>query len=241
MHGPAHLIISWFTAETADIDSPRERRLIALCGFAPDLDVLAYLGAMVYFGFDKDRAFEQVWQQVHHRYTHGLGFVLLTGLLVFMLMRRRATSSVGGMRYAARVAGLSMLVSIIHLFGDLVAGGADWPIYPLWPLSDLAWSMSGSWALGDWPNALILLLCLAGTLVYARAAGYSPLESVHYGLDRACVTILRNGRLDFRGDPETATGGNRRGLRIRLTVYGLLLLLILAILLPLGYHPGLDN
>ena len=64
MHGPSHLLISWFVAEAHGLDSPRDRRIVALSGFAPDIDVLAYAGAIVYFGFDKDLAFEN-WQAKH--------------------------------------------------------------------------------------------------------------------------------------------------------------------------------
>jgi hypothetical protein len=244
MHGPSHLILSWFTAEAVGIDSPRERRLVALSGFAPDLDVLAYLGAIVYFGFDKDLAYEQVWQVVHHRYTHGMGFVLLTGLLIFALALRKPTSPDKGLQRALKVAVCSMLASVIHLFSDLVAGGAEWPVYPLWPVSDFAWSLHGSWALGDWPNTLILLGCLAGTMLYAKVAGYSPLESLHYRLDRAFVTIIRNGSLNApvaAQEVDLSIPTKNNNLRIRLTVYGLLILLILAALLPLGFEIDLLN
>ena len=239
MHGPSHLILSWFAAEAAGIDSPRERRMVALSGFAPDLDVLAYLGGIVYFGFDKDLTYEQVWQVVHHRYTHGLGFVLLTGLLIFILAAGKPASGEKDLQRALKIAVWSMLASIIHVFSDLVAGGAEWPVYPLWPLSDFAWSMRGSWALGDWPNTLILLACLAGSMLYAKVAGYSPLESLHYRLDRAFVTIIQKGALDTPGDEQDVDLSNppkNHSLRIRLTVYGLLILMIIAVLLPLGFE-----
>ncbi len=60
MQAPSHLIISWFVAEACGIQSSRDRRIVALSGLAPDIDSLAYVGAIVYFRFDKDLAFEHV-------------------------------------------------------------------------------------------------------------------------------------------------------------------------------------
>jgi hypothetical protein len=87
MHGPSHLLISRFVAEAHGLDSPRDRRIVALSGLAPDIDVLAYAGAIVYHCFDKDLAFENVRQVVHHRYTHGLGFSAFFILRLFKNIR----------------------------------------------------------------------------------------------------------------------------------------------------------
>jgi hypothetical protein len=87
MHGPSHLLISWFVAEAHGLDSPRDRRIVGLSGLAPDIDVLAYAGAIVYYGFDKDLAFENVRQVVHHRYTYGLGFSAFFILRLFKNIR----------------------------------------------------------------------------------------------------------------------------------------------------------
>ena len=79
--------------------------------------MVAYIVAIVYYGFDQEKAFENVWQVVHHRYTHGLAFVLLTGVAAWLLSSR-----------SMRVAALAMLASAIHNFCDLVGGGPTWPI-----------------------------------------------------------------------------------------------------------------
>ena len=60
MQGPSHLMVSWYFAEAAAVDTPRDRRIVAWAGFAPDFDVLAYAGALIWYGFDKDRAFEKI-------------------------------------------------------------------------------------------------------------------------------------------------------------------------------------
>jgi len=246
LQGPSHLIISWFVAEACGVKSPRDRRIVALSGLAPDIDSLAYVGAIVYFRFDKDLAFEHVWEVVHHRYTHGLGFVVLTGIVAFLILTRFSFPGVGrrndvaagpGSR-AGRVALLCMLVSAIHVFCDVVAGGPTWPVFPAWPLSDLAWSLDWSWTLGEWPNSVILFACLAGTMLYARVAGYSPMESINYGVERWFVRIIEHGS-DI--PPEESQGTDTRAVgkwksaRIRILVYGLLIMLVIAILVPLGF------
>lgn len=228
MQGPSHLIITWFAAEAAGLDSPSERRIVALSGLAPDVDVLAYMGGIVYFGFDKDLAFEHVWQVVHHRYTHGLGFVLLTGIISYLLARRGQGKEAN--RRAAAVAALSMAASAVHVFCDVVGGGPTWPVYPLWPISDFGWAVAWSWTLADWPNHLILFSCLAGMMVYGRLSGYSPLEAINYDLDRWFVKVVQ------QGSDTSDVIVNSGSMRLRAIIYLVVGLLILAVLIPLGFN-----
>ncbi len=230
MHGPTHLAVSWFVGEAVGLRSPKARRIVALSGLAPDIDVLAYLGAIVYFGFDKDKAFGQVWQVVHHRYTHGLGFILLTGLLVYWLVAR--TASKPGMDSPTKVAFWAMAASVTHNFFDLVGGGPTWPIYPAWPLADTPWSVPWSWTLAEWPNAVILFACLGGMFWYAKLRGYSPLEAINYRLDAWFCGIVQQGRTG--GSGAVADGPGAR--RTRIVIYLGLILLILAVLIPLGFR-----
>lgn len=235
MQGPSHLIISWFAAEAAGVVSARDRRIVALSGLAPDVDVLAYVGAILYFGMDRELAFERVWQVVHHRYTHGLGFVLLTAVVAFIFAGRGTRRGESAFRRAAGVAVLSMMASIVHIFCDVVGGGPTWPVYPLWPVSDAGWAVNWSWALGDWPNTLILFSCLAGMMFYARALGYSPLESVNDHLDRWFVRVIQQGT-STSPDGSQDVVARRRAVWTRVLIYLSLLLLILAVLLPLGFR-----
>jgi inner membrane protein len=239
VQGPSHLIISWFAAESVGLKSPRERRIVALSGLAPDIDVLAYLGAIVYFGFDKDLAFEHVWAVVHHRYTHGMGFVFLTGIFTFIVANRGIWTKNQSCRQALRVAILSMFASIVHVFCDVVGGGPTWPVYPLWPISDFGWAAQWSWTLADWPNTVILLSCLGGMMLYAKMSGYSPLESINYKLDRWFVNIIQTGSSIPHGEENNAdltlTSGKKM-MRIRLYIYLILILLIIAVLAPLGFQ-----
>ena len=239
MHGPSHLLISWFGAEAAGVASARDRRIVALSGLAPDIDVLAYLGGIVYFGFDKELALEHVWQVVHHRYTHGLGFTLLTGCIAFIIASRGTQMEQRAYRRAGGVALLSMAASMVHVFCDVVGGGPNWPVYPVWPVSDLAWAVDWSWTLADWPNTVILFLCLAGMMLYAKKSGHSPLESINYNLDRWFVTIIQTGSSAPAGNPQhleqaSIIGG---GLTCsRLIIYCFLALLIIVVLAPLGFQ-----
>lgn len=239
MQGPSHLIISWFAAEAAGLKSPRDRRIVALSGLAPDIDVLAYLGGIVYFGFDKNLAFEHVWQIVHHRYTHGLGFILLTGIIAFIVASRGTRPGELAYRQAAGVAILSMITSMVHVFCDVVGGGPTWPVYPLWPISDFGWAVSWSWSLADWPNTVILFSCLIGMMLYAKISGCSPMESINYNLDRWFVTIIQRGSSissDEVHNAEFISARNRRMMRIRVFIYLFLVLLIIAVFTPLGFQ-----
>jgi membrane-bound metal-dependent hydrolase YbcI (DUF457 family) len=220
MQGPSHLIISWYFGEAAGLEAARDRRIVAWSGLAPDVDVVAYIGALLYYR-DQGLAFENVWEVVHHRYTHGLAFVGLTGLAAYALASRGRASAA-----PMRITLLAMLASVIHNFCDLVGGGPTWPLYPLWPLSDVRWSAAWSWTIGEWPNVAILFACLAGTLLYARLAGRSPLEC--FG-DRADAWLVRT----VRGQREAARSSSRW---LRWAIWGSLLLATVAILAPLGFR-----
>lgn len=232
MHGPSHLFLSWYVAEAAGLRTSRDRRIVAWSGFAPDLEVIGYVAAIIYFGFDKDLAFQYFWQPYHHQYTHGIGFVLLTGCIAYVLSKKQVSAS--QIVQPVKVSLLSMFVSVLHNFGDLIAGGPGWPIYPLWPFNEAAWSVSWSWTLAQWPNTLVLFVCMAGIFLYAKIAGYSPVEVFNYRLERWFVCIVKHG-----SDQHMASKGSNtvRGvLRKRIIIYVLLILIILAVLLPLGFQ-----
>lgn len=217
MQGPSHLVISWFFADASGLGKPRERRIVAWAGLAPDVDVVAYLGAIVWYRFDQGAAFENVWKVIHHRYTHNLAFALVAGIVAYGLAR-------GDGRSRLRVALLALLACALHNFLDLVGGGPTWPIYPLWPASDFPWHASWSWTIGDWPNIVVLAACLIGTLAFGRFAGYSPLECFGDRADRWMVTVVRQGRTQSTG-------------RMRAAIWAAVLIAAVAILAPLGFNP----
>jgi len=219
VQGPSHLLVSWYFAEACRLKTPRERRIVAWAGFAPDFDVLAYGAALLYYRLDKDLAFENVWRVVHHRYTHGIGFVLVVGVAAWALAGRGAAR--------ARVAGLAMLAAALHCFFDVALGGAEWPIYPWWPFSDLRWYAVWSWGIGEWPNIVILFACLAGMIAWARRAGRSPMEC--FG-DRAGAWLVRVAR-QGGGAPAPASRGRRWLIWLAIAA------LVAAVLAPLGFNP----
>lgn len=221
MQGPSHLLVSWYFAEAAGVASPRDRRIIAWAGLMPDIDVLAYAAALVYYRFDKDLAFENVWQVIHHRYTHGMAFVVVTGIVAWWLAAR------GPAR--ARVALLAVIAAGAHNFFDIVAGGPTWPVYPYWPVSELPFGAAWSWTIGEWPNVVILLACLAGMLIYAKIAGRSPLECFGDRADAWLVRTVRQGS----GGTTAATGSSATRWIIWLAVA----LGVVAVLAPLGFKP----
>lgn len=235
MQGPAHLVVSWFTAESSGFQEARSRRIIALAGLSPDFDVIAYLLAYIYFGFDRDLAYENVWTTVHHHYTHGIGFAVLVGFLAWTWARSGPIAS-HNRDAAAKVGFFSFLMVLLHVFFDLIAAGPRFPVYPLWPLSDLAWTVSWSWELKAWPNQVITLVCLAAILLYARLAGRSPLESINYRLDAWVVKITQQGS-DRRPDGAASapnTMGIDRALYVRLWVYLALLAVCSIVIIPVA-------
>ncbi len=210
MHFAQHLMLSWFVAEGASVGSLRNRRIVTWAGILPDADVVPYaLAASKYWLVDGEgfsvawhHAFDEVHIHVHHHYTHGIGFVLLAGLLAALLAghRIRSATEPGPLpgRNAPRlsrlpVAALAMGTVGLHCLCDVIASGPRWPIYPLWPLSDVKWGVSWSWTLADWPNLLILALLLVATRQYAKAKGRSPLEAFSTRLDRGLVRVIRGG------------------------------------------------
>lgn len=236
MQGPAHLTISWFVGEACGLDDARDRRIVGLAGLAPDADVLAYIGAYVFFGFDLDRAYKEVWIVVHHCYTHGVGFAVLTGIVAYIIASRlqRGMPENRQRSHALFVAGLAMLVSLTHVFCDVVAAGPRFPVFPWWPFSDLPWTTSWSWELRDWPNQLITFGAFAATLLYARAAGRSPLESLSFRLDTWVVTIVTQGSSQPSLEARARVLGMQRSTLVRLVVYAVLAIATAAIVYPIS-------
>lgn len=219
MQGPSHLLVGWYFADALRFETPRERRIVAWSSVAPDVDVIAYGAAILWYRLDKDLAFEKVWSVIHHRYTHGLAFVLATGVVAWCLAR-------GPSR--ARVALAAMTVSALHNFLDVVMGGPTWPVYPAWPLSDLGWTANWSYTLAEWPNHVVLFACLAAMFAYARLAGRSPMELFGARAERWFVAVSR-------GERAHGAGGSRR---LRIAIWIGLALLAIAALAPLGFNPG---
>ena len=117
---------------------------------------------------------------------------------------------------------LTALAFLTHLVGDVVASGPAWPVYPLWPFADVAWSVSWSVNASDWRNITLSVLALALTLAWSWRRGYSPLECLSYRVDDWLAAVLR--------------GEFHASARFRLVLYSVLLLVSVAVLMPLWLY-----
>lgn len=225
MQGPTHLMASWYFAEASGIDAARDRRIVAWSGLMPDVDVLAYLAALVYYRFDKEAAFENVWKVVHHRYTHNMAFVLATGVVAYVL------AGAGDARRRMRVAVLAMAAAALHNFLDVVGAGPTWPIYPLWPFAETGWHAAWSWTIGDWQNIAIFVALTVAMFAYAKARGRSPVECFGDRADRWFAHVVREGSDAGRPGPAAVRG------RLRWIIWVAVALGAVAVLAPLGFNP----
>jgi hypothetical protein len=204
MHFAQHWILSWFIAEGGGSLDLRQRRIVTWAGLLPDADVAPYAAAAMNNWLGRGQGFAQAWNNafndvhlnVHHHYTHGVGFVALTGLGAYALARlwtRRGgepADAGGGVFAALKVALLAAVACALHCLTDVIASGPTWPIYPLWPFSNVTWGYPWSWTLADWPNLAILGAMLLAARQYAKWKGRSPLEALSARLDARLVTII---------------------------------------------------
>ena len=77
------------------------------------------------------------------------------------------------------------------------------------------------------------MAALAGTLIYARAGGRSPLECLSYRLDGWVVRIVREGSDGSAQKAAAATPGISRATWVRLAVYAAVATVAAAIVLPI--------
>ncbi len=177
-----HFFISWAVANTAEL-SRRDRALVTVSGIIPDIDGMGIIAEMATRHTETPIRW---WSDYHHVFGHNFGFSLTMGAAVFLFAKRR------------RMAGLLAIFAFhLHLFCDIIGArgpdGYQWPIPYLLPFSDkwqLVWERQ--WALNAWPNFAITAIALGGTLYLAWKRGYSFLETVSPGADKALVRTLRN-------------------------------------------------
>ncbi|MHC4874729.1 MAG: metal-dependent hydrolase [Planctomycetota bacterium] len=195
MHFAQHIILSWFTAEGGKVDDLTDRRLITFPGVVPDLDVIPYAAAIGYnwlaegmeFKPAMQKAFDDVHSQIHHVYTHGIGFIVITFLAVLAIMLFRKKRG----RDLLKVPLLAGFTSLMHCLCDVLASGPTWPIYPFWPFSKYAWGYKWSWTLADWPNLLLLVLFFIAARQYGVYKGRTVIEVFSVRADRWFVKLIR--------------------------------------------------
>jgi inner membrane protein len=198
MSPATHLFASWLVAAAAT-DNARDRRVVTLCGIAPDLDGLGVAWDLARQAWQGGQDF-QLYQQYHHFLLHGALAAVVLSALAACLARRRW-----------RVAGLAFLLVHLHLLCDLLGSrgpsAADvWPIWYLAPFSH-AWTYAwaGQWALDSWPNRLLSVALFAACFGVAIRRGYSVVELIGSRADGVFVSVVRRwwdkGRGIGKGKP----------------------------------------
>lgn len=181
MHPVTHVLTGWALANTASLEK-RDRLLVTLAAFVPDLDGLGVFADMA---TEHTRHPLYLYDTYHHVLLHNVAFGLLLAALTLALARRRLLATL-----------LVILGFHLHLLGDIVGSrgpdGYRWPIPYLEPFSD-AWQLtwSGQWDLKAWPNVTLTLLLMALTLYWTWQRGRSPLELLSMKADAALARTLR--------------------------------------------------
>jgi inner membrane protein len=182
MHPISHLLIGWTLANSADLQR-RDRMLVTLSGFIPDIDGLGVLADML---TENTRHPLYLYDKYHHVIAHNVTFGICLVLVTWALAKRRCLTAL-----------LVFLSFHLHLLGDIVGSrgpdGCQWPIPYLLPFSE-AWQLSWrhQWALKAWPNVTLTLVLLALALYWAWRRGRSPLELLSLRADMALTRTLRN-------------------------------------------------
>lgn len=179
-----HLLASWIVAAKTT-DNPRDCRLVALAGLAPDLDGLGLVADVIRNAVNHTESF-RYYQTYHHYLLHGItGAVLIAAVL-----------SVFG-RHRWRVLLLAFAMVHLHLLCDFVGSrGPDpddlWPIFYFGPFAkDPMWIWRGQWRLDGWQNELISVALLAVSFRIAITQGISFVGVFNRRADAVIVATLR--------------------------------------------------
>jgi len=172
-----HALLGW-SAGTRLSRQGKDVALIAVASMLPDVDGLGAVidiingGAAHYF------------TEFHHKFGHSILFCLLLMPIVYWLSRKN-------IRLTAWFVGIFHL----HLFCDIIGArgpdGYQWPIYYLWPFSDIGFSWFGQWYINAWPNILLTILLIFDFLRRSARLGFTPLFLVSRGADSVLVDTLQ--------------------------------------------------
>jgi inner membrane protein len=186
-----HLLASWVVA-VHTTDNPRDTRLVALAGIAPDLDGL---GILVDWTNDLlGREPTNFYQAYHHWYGHGILAALIASSLLAFFGKRRW-----------RVFGLALAMFHLHLLCDLVGSRGPspkdlWPIYYFGPFRyQPMFVWTHQWQLDSWPNRVITLVLFGWAIWLALKKGRSFLEVFSRRADAVFVGVLRRWEGQLQG------------------------------------------
>lgn len=160
-----HGEIGWLLAQP--LEKKRDRLVVTLAALVPDLDGLGIVVS------------EDVYADWHHRLGHGL----LAGLAVPVVALAVTRSP--------KAALLAFVAFHSHIVGDLVGSGPGWPLWYLWPFSDVEWLPSWQWDLASWQNSVIGLAITLACLSCALWVSRTPVELFSRRADAQVVATVR--------------------------------------------------
>lgn len=160
-----HAGVGWLLG--AKLPTRRDRVVATVAAVIPDLDGLTLLGG------------EQLYADWHHKLAHGAPFAVVVVIAAALLTRRTSTTIVAALAFHS------------HVVCDLAGSGPGWPIWYLWPFSDVAWLPSWQWDLASWQNSVFGAATIAVCLWCGVALGRTPVEVVSPRADAAVAATLR--------------------------------------------------
>lgn len=177
-----HLLSSWVIG-AASTRIPRDCRLVALAGIAPDLD-----GAgIIVDGLNALAGHRSLYYAHYHHYLlHGW----LAGVILAAVAACLASDKL-------RVALLVLAVFHLHLLFDFVGSRGPspedlWPIFYHGPFDkDPMWIWKGQWRLDSWINRVFTLALFAAAWWLAVVKGHSFVGVFSRRLDRIVVPVLQ--------------------------------------------------
>ncbi len=159
-----HALIAWIVA-VLFLKDLNERRLVVFAGFIPDLDGVFILWNM------------ELFAKYHHTIGHSLLFGLPMVLLFTMFSKEKLKIFIAG-----------TLAFSLHLVADIV--GSNWPIYPLFPFSDMgvsAWPWMSYEMIYGVLNPVVFFLVIFSFCLLIYLKKRSPLEFFSHKWDEQCV------------------------------------------------------
>ena len=177
MHIPTHILSGWCIGNLLPLNG-RERVFCMVAASVADFD-----GLGIIFG-------EEVYWDYHHKLGHNVLFAALLagGLAAFSSSRK-------GLAFIAY-----FLLAHLHLVLDYFGSGPGWPLYYLWPVSDMEIVNPRAWPFFSWQNILAAYALVAWTLWIAWRDKRTPLECLMPRLDRQLVALLPRRRGDHAGE-----------------------------------------
>jgi inner membrane protein len=167
MHIQTHILSGWCAGNLVPLNA-RERLLCMIAASAADVDGLGILVS------------QDLYWDYHHKLGHCAAFGVLLSVVLSSLSTHRALSFV---TYLA--------LFHLHLILDYFGSGPGWPIFYLWPISNLEWVNPHAWEFFSWQNITAAVALIAWTVQIAVSRGRTPLELLMPSLDRKAVVWMR--------------------------------------------------